>query len=248
MVSRRGFLKLLGAAGAAIVAAPALAEAAPKLVTPAPSAPLFVPAERLDFGVPTQRLVISSDVAKAVRETEHLRASVEQAERWVAGQVPMLLLQDNYLPQYGGKLKAGAEVLVDQATAKRWMAFNVAVPSPTAPVEAQQQYVERRAFVEDERGKYFGRTPDRLAQSVTIWGLPVVTGHGDYPRHLMNDLIREQAKAEVSAASSRVREFVLPASAPTADELARMTARQRRRAYVDACEVREAKRAMSKDA
>ncbi len=155
MVSRRGFLKLLGAAGAALVTAPTLVEAAPKLITPVPSAPLFVPSERLDFGVPTQRLVLSSDVSKAVRETEHLRESSEQAERRVSEQVPMLLLQDNYIPEYGGKLKAGAEIMVDNETAKRWMVFNVAVPSPNASAVEQRQYVERKTFAAEERGKYF---------------------------------------------------------------------------------------------
>jgi hypothetical protein len=42
-IGRRGFLGLLGGAAAAVVAAPSVTQAA---------APLFIPAERLDMGVP----------------------------------------------------------------------------------------------------------------------------------------------------------------------------------------------------
>ncbi len=169
VVSRRGFLKLLGAGAAAIVAAPILGEMAPKIVTPTPSAPLFVPSERLDFGVPTQRLVMSADVDKAVRETAMLRADEDTASRKMADSVPMLLLLDNYMPKYGGKLKAGTEILADRETARRWMAFNVAVPAPSAPSDMQDAYVRRD---QDERNKivdaYYHRRSPKIERD-SLW-------------------------------------------------------------------------------
>ena len=51
-MNRRGFLKRVGGAALAVV-----------------TAPLYIPSERLDFGVPARRLILSSDYDDAIKTT-----------------------------------------------------------------------------------------------------------------------------------------------------------------------------------
>lgn len=124
-VGRRSFLKILGSVGAAIAAAP--------LITP-PSAPLFIPSERLEFGVPKTLVTVQSleqgDVQALIAETQARRNLLvdESAAARMAQTVPMLMLRDEYHQRFGGKLVAGSTVLLDQQTAQRWQAIGLAVP------------------------------------------------------------------------------------------------------------------------
>lgn len=164
-MNRRGFLKLLGGTVVAAIVAPAV----PKIATPT-NAPLFVPSQHLDFGVPTQRLVTAREAASA--NMAHLweqRVSAYAAQRAVDGQhrtIPMLLIQDEYLPQYGGKLKAGAQVMVDRVTAERWTENRIAAPGSGAPRDLQD--IAAKAAAEREIWQH-----DR-------WTRPVPQPHDDH--------------------------------------------------------------------
>lgn len=119
-MDRRTFLKVLGGTAAGVAAAP--------LVT-GTTGPLFIPAKNLDFGVPTRGLILSTP--EYVLEPPPF--SFDQAfeeDRIIFGTqktVPMMLLHDNYIPEHGGRLKAGSIVWEDEATAGRWGKHNVAV-------------------------------------------------------------------------------------------------------------------------
>lgn len=158
MVSRRGFLKFLGAGAAAVVAAPILQPAAPVLARP--SAPLFVPAANLDMGVP-HRILTATEMPLASVRVPSQSQDIRQAAYRMAGSIPMLLLQDNFIQQYGGKLKAGAEVLVDRSTADRWIQNGVAVAGADAPsdvkLQSMQKVMERQARKNREK---YDRYPD----------------------------------------------------------------------------------------
>ena len=79
-----------------------------------------------------------------------------RATHRVANGIPMRLLQDNYISQYGGKLKEGTEVFVDRQTAERWVRNGVALPGPTAAPDVQrwaaQRFAERKVL--KERASY----------------------------------------------------------------------------------------------
>jgi len=130
-ITRRSFFKTAGSAAIAVV-----------------SAPLFIPSERLDFGVPTQRLVTAAQMPSQEIITQlwydHFNTP---AYGWPSehGSIPMLLLQDNYLIEFGGRLPAGAEVRVDRTTAERWVSHGVAVPGPSAPADLQARASQREA-------------------------------------------------------------------------------------------------------
>lgn len=177
-LERRGFLKLLGATAATAVLAPE----APKIVTPASAAPLYVPSQRLDMGVPTQRLVLSTDIEASKRA---IRPPFADAP--TTGSIPMLLLHNEFLPKYGGKLAAGSTVLVDQETARRWVDYRVAVPGPGAPKDLQAGSARReaeRARREDYRTQMYvdDAWRARLATKEAERALRARQNHGDIVR------------------------------------------------------------------
>ena len=145
-ISRRTFLKLLGAGAVAVAAAPLLEQAVP--VFAQPSAPLFIPPQNLDMGVPRQILTATELPVSGWFEP------VVQGDR-AAGvdfieAIPMLLAQDEFRPpgwqQYGQpRVPAGTTLLVDRATAERWIAYGVGTPGPKAPVDLQEAAVRRQA-------------------------------------------------------------------------------------------------------
>jgi hypothetical protein len=116
---------VLGGVGAAIAAAP--------LIVP-PSAPLYIPSERLEFGVPKTFVLVDSlergDVQALLAERQARRNLMvdEQAAARMAETVPMLMLRDEYNQRFGGHLNAGSTVLLDPATAQRWATVGIAVP------------------------------------------------------------------------------------------------------------------------
>ena len=132
-IQRRDFLKILGGTAAAAIIAPVV----PKILTP--SAPLFVPAQRLDFGVPTQRLIGAREAASSdVARLWQAQVARTQEMRDLRDHVPMILLQDNYISEYGGRLQAGSTLLVDQTTADRWIEHRIAVPATPGAAEAKR--------------------------------------------------------------------------------------------------------------
>ncbi|HEY5990153.1 MAG TPA: hypothetical protein VIV12_27770 [Streptosporangiaceae bacterium] len=121
---RRQFLKLIGGASTAVLAAPLLARA---------STPLYIPAARLDYGVPKQLIVPDHQIVNVndLIWDELVRISADGESRIASTlSVPMLLLHDEYMAERGGRLKAGSVLLVDQRTAERWTTNRVAVPAP----------------------------------------------------------------------------------------------------------------------
>lgn len=136
-MDRRAFLTRLGLGAAAVVAAP-----------------LFVPSERLAFGVPTQRLVLSANVAQALQRPQTSHGGI------TAYYIPMLLTQDNYLTEYGGRLPSGAEVMVDRATADRWVAHGVAVPGLGAPRDVQERWTRQAESRESRQDTSYPTTWD----------------------------------------------------------------------------------------
>lgn len=131
-MNRRSFLKVLGGAATALVAAP--------ILTP-PSAPLFIPSQNLDYGVPSGRLATASSISTQTLQQLWDRGVARRAD----GTVPMLLRQSEFLPWAGGKLPAGSVVMVDRETADRWIANDIAVPGPSAPYAMQTVSAKRLA-------------------------------------------------------------------------------------------------------
>jgi hypothetical protein len=139
-LTRRGLLKLLGGTVAAAVVAP-------QIVLPT-QAPLFVPSHHLEMGVP-RRIVPATELPPPATTLTWANRFLGADE--LAVSVPMLLLQDNFAQQWGGRLKAGFEVLVDQATAERWIEFGVAVPGARASRDLQERSAQRRLGKHDAR-------------------------------------------------------------------------------------------------
>lgn len=146
MVSRRGFLKILGGTAAAIVAAPILAPSKPVLAAP-PAAPLFVPSRNLDMGVP-RRILTATEMPKLPPTATLTQVAVDgyHATRQMAHSVPMMLLHDEYMTEWGGRLKAGSTLLVDQVTADRWLENRVAI-RPDATAEEAVKVIPGRSDV-----------------------------------------------------------------------------------------------------
>jgi hypothetical protein len=125
-ITRRGFLKIAGAMIAAPFAAKLILPAAPAIAAPPPSAPLYIPKERLELGVP-----------------RHWRDAISVPD---AGRnIPMVLLQANFMQEYGGRLPEGAELLVDRTTAERWIEYGVARAGTQAPSYLQEASAKRMA-------------------------------------------------------------------------------------------------------
>lgn len=166
-LSRRGFLKILGGATVAAVIAPKIVLPETTVVTPT-KAPLFVPSQNLDMGVP-RRILTATELPPATTTLTWKNQFLGAGE--LAATVPMLLLQDNFIRQYGGKLRAGSEVMVDPSTADRWIQNGVAAPGPNAPQYLQlrsvQRIMERKAA--RKRREYEAMTPsfwDRSAVQI----------------------------------------------------------------------------------
>lgn len=165
-LGRRSFLKILGGTAAAAVAAPIIAPQT-NLVAPV-AAPLFVPARNLDMGVPRRILTATEMPPPQAFPQPFIPEAVQREiiDAQMRKTIAMLLLQDNYIPEYGGKLRAGHEVLVDQTTAYRWVRHGVAAPGPNAPRDLQMDSAKRIAERQDRQ-----RSDPRDG---TIWGLPVI--------------------------------------------------------------------------
>lgn len=139
-MQRRTFLKLLGGTAAATVAAP--------IITPA-TGPLYIPAERLDYGVPRQ-IVTAQAMPLGEPSLAPFIEPVRQSA-WATGTaVPMTLLWDEFRPphwqQFGReKVPAGTTLLVDESTARRWIKYGVAAAAPSAPVAFQNESAKRLA-------------------------------------------------------------------------------------------------------
>lgn len=134
-LGRRSFLKILGGAAAATVAAP--------LIKPVSAAPLFVPAQHLDMGVP-RRILTATELPPSTSMLTWQNTMIGPEE------VQMLLLHDEFSPpywqQYGReKVPAGTTLLVDRETADRWVKHGVAAPGPSAPRDLQETAAARLA-------------------------------------------------------------------------------------------------------
>jgi hypothetical protein len=209
-LSRRSFLKILGGTAAAAVAAPIL---------PASAGPLFVPAERLDFGVPRQIVTAQSVTVgeiTALWEQQARTFDQAQASARMARTVPMTLLQNEYLHEWGGSLAAGSTILVDQVTAERWATNGVAVAGAAAPREIQ----ERSAKVQAERR---AMREERAADASSWWAAEKDDGSSNLinagrgarvvPTDEIEALFRRQiAKAKRTGAELRFddAEFAVP--------------------------------------
>jgi hypothetical protein len=123
-LSRRSFFRITGGAIAA-------AAATQILTPPAIAAPLFVPAQNLDMGVPRRILTAT---AMPMRPASAVLPPMDPATATarMGRTVPMLLLHDEYMTEWGGRLAAGSTILVDQQTADRWADHRVAVPTTGA--------------------------------------------------------------------------------------------------------------------
>jgi len=64
--------------------------------------------------------------------------------------VRMTLLNDEYLAEHGGRLKAGTVVLVDQRTARRWHDKSIAVPSAETDKTVREQKLAELARIKAE--------------------------------------------------------------------------------------------------
>jgi hypothetical protein len=117
------------------VAAPLIKPAEIALAQPA--APLFVPAQNLDMGVPRRILTATAMPTLTVEQVAaQIRDDATITTTRMGRTVPMLLLHDEYLTEYGGRLKAGSTLLVDQKTADRWVEYGVGVRSDASAAEA----------------------------------------------------------------------------------------------------------------
>jgi hypothetical protein len=129
VITRRGFLKILGGTAAAVAVAP--------LITPVSAGPLFIPSQNLDMGVP--RAILT---ATEMPLGEWLTPVMQ--ESWTDGvAIPMLLVHDEFSPpgwqQFGReKVPAGTTLLVDLPTAERWVEYGVGTPGPGSPLELQE--------------------------------------------------------------------------------------------------------------
>lgn len=159
-IGRRGFLKILGGTAAAAVAS--------QIITPPTvAAPLFVPAQNLDMGVPRKILTATEMPATTWEALGSIRrgSGPLTAPYRGAGSIEMTLLQAEFSFEYGGgrKLPAGTTLLVDAETAERWVTNGVAVPGPHAPPALQIRSAKDQA----------ARAKAREAQG-TIWDLLVI--------------------------------------------------------------------------
>lgn len=154
MVSRRGFLQRLGIGAIAVTVAPDIIKQA--------AAPLFIPSERLDFGVPKPVLVLPdaqemTDLALAMlKEKTAYLAEYDRASRdagALTGKIPMVMLQTTFYPSAGGRLWEGSTAYVDEKTAGRWVDYGIAAPAPGYHVEPD---TTRRVLEAAQQSRYSG--------------------------------------------------------------------------------------------
>lgn len=147
-MNRRGFLKRLGGAGLALVAAPLILPSVPALARPVPAAPLYIPSDRLDFGVPSEivrapeitHAATQKAIGQAVQRTETIRQTR-------MGNVPVTLRQSEFMAEWGGKFPSGSTLYVDEVTAVRWTRNRVAVPESgwlmSQSIAVQREFVRQ---------------------------------------------------------------------------------------------------------
>lgn len=164
-MNRRSFLKVLGLMGVATAVAPSLfqttAPAAP------PSAPLYIPPQNLDMGVP-RRILTATTLPATLPTTsmtwgnvfwnvEEIAYIIPIPEGVNQGEISMLLRQGEYLPGIG-KLPAGSDVMVDRTIAELRIANYIAIPEPQAPREMQERSAKALAQLRIDRaasGRYW---------------------------------------------------------------------------------------------
>ena len=122
IISRRTFLR---AAGSALVVAVA--------------APLFIPGDRLAFGVPRRQISTATATPNQVKalweqQTRHVEQRRQAVRERSFNHLPVLLVHEFTMQERGGQLQAGARVMVDQATSNRWLASGIAVPDRGHPM------------------------------------------------------------------------------------------------------------------
>lgn len=155
-VSRRSFLKSMGVAAGAVVAAPIL----PSLVVPAqgivrPQTAPYIPSQNLELGVPQQRPRQLDDMEwspgpSGPGELEWVRASRSaraSSPVLYSRTVEVLMVQTTYYSPAGGPLTAGSSVRVDETTAGRWVDYGIAVPPPGQYIAPDQT----RRILEQQR-------------------------------------------------------------------------------------------------
>jgi hypothetical protein len=170
-IDRRTFLKRIGGGLLAVAAAP--------LIVPT-SAPLFIPSDRLEMGVPR-------GLSEALR-------SVRLPAQFTFGSVPVRLTRDEFSMEWGGRLVAGSTVLIDEATARRWTAVGVAVPTESwmrTASAAEQRAVVAQAVPDPWRF----RTAEELGTTMPI---PSSTpSDGEWFRRTALTILAEDAYAPV---------------------------------------------------
>ena len=165
------------------------------VIVAAVGVPLFIPAERLDFGVP-RALALPTHAELAPTSIEALARDVAApAPLPTTDSVPMLLVHNEFLAEYGGRLEAGSTVIVDRATAGRWLDYGVAVP---AEGYAVQPNTTRRALEAAQyRAENFG---------LTLRAEPGSTATSLYD--LIVEARQKKAAASLDAATDALRAWV----------------------------------------
>jgi hypothetical protein len=170
-IDRRTFLKRIGGGLLAVAAAP--------LIVPT-SAPLFIPSDRLEMGVP-----------KALAQT---LASGRPPAEPMRGAVPMRLNQDEFSLEWGGRLPAGSVVTVDEVTARRWIDNRIGAPTESwmrSASAAEQRAVVARAVPDPWRF----RSAEEIGTTVPI--SPSTPPDGEWFRQTALTILAEDAYAPV---------------------------------------------------
>jgi hypothetical protein len=174
-IDRRTFLKRIGGGLLAVAAAPVL------LPT---SAPLFIPSDRLEMGVPRR-------LAAAIASGTPPGASL-----WG---VPMRLNQDEFSMEWGGRLPAGSIVTVDEVTARRWIDNRIGAPTESwmrSASDAEQRAIVAQAVPDPWRFRSRFRSAEELGTTMPI---PPSTppDDGEWFRRTALTILAEDAYAPV---------------------------------------------------
>lgn len=64
--------------------------------------------------------------------------------------IRLRILNDEFLPDYGGRLRAGTAVEVDQKTANRWLQKHIALPAEIGDMTLREQKLAQIAALQAE--------------------------------------------------------------------------------------------------
>jgi hypothetical protein len=175
-IDRRTFLRRIGGGLLAVAAAPVLVPTA---------APLFIPSDRLEMGVPRR-------LAAAI-------ASGRGPGALSPGAVPMRLNQDEFSMEWGGRLPAGSVVTVDERTALRWIANRIGAPTESwmrSASDAEQRAIVAQAVPDPWRFRSRFRSAEELGTTMPI---PPSTppDDGEWFRRTALTILAEDAYAPV---------------------------------------------------